>query len=543
MSYSNRSNKAAALLTEQGDCGSPSSPQRCSSKASNQELSQPNGNRDSNSVLASSGAVLDAFALSDMQTFANSTSAASFPVQGATRLSAAGAHGGIIFPFPEELVSDSVNKNIASTPRKREKLVVNDSYKGSKHSVAEHNELVQGSKRVDDIEIDAGPNDRVEKKNKDETGNETEEEKQVKKVEARVNENLPYRSIKTINIPKRSNQDKDTDAERRPQENDLTTWYGSMLYRESLITYFCDEVGLSYQKTANEATVLQCFPDGKVSSEWIRNRHLLSLDEQYNQYGLKNEADIPRPTAAEARRGLARLTKASSSIAAKNSTRVGQNKDAQGSAQLRTKNAEPRFVREAPARQLEMTQIVVWKDLYKCSFDQIRSFCKDDFDWVISSGQVAHFYHLVRPSAYGIKRYRNIQDSADREEVTNGQGTEVTLGISRGNASGEQQVHEKQVVKDPQTYNNVSDSQAVIGTGVANEVGPGNNTNCGTNAMPMSEAETVNFRLQMRVQPVVEGDFGNALTADVNNADCETTVDMDFQYDTEDSAVTHDPPA
>ncbi|KAL5379895.1 hypothetical protein DPSP01_008177 [Paraphaeosphaeria sporulosa] len=464
MSYIYQRDKMAILPADQGDGGCSTSPQRESTKASNRDLSQPNGDRDSTFAPASSDAVLKSFALSDMQNFANSTANASSSAQRAAGPLIAGAHGAIIFPFSEEQALDSVN-NPAGKSRKRGKLAVDGCPTDSKHSVAEHDELAQGSGEVEEMEVDAEPNDMREDQSEDEAEEETDEEKEVKKVEARVNDNLPYRSIKTINIPKRSYQDRGTNVEKRPQEDDPTTWYGTMPYRESLITYVCDEMGLSYQRTANEATVLQCFPEGKVSSEWIRKCHLLSLDEQYNQYGLKNETEIPRPTAAEARRGLPRAPRVSSGTAAKNSSQTGRNKAAQGFARPSFKNSEPRFVREAPSRQLEMTQIVVWRDLYKCSFDQIRGFCKDDFDWVISSDQVEHFYYLVRPSAYGSTGGRIAEDSTKQKDVEIDESVEaaaaaagILAGSFRSNDGGEQQIEKQQAATDPQTYNNVSGS-------------------------------------------------------------------------------------
>lgn len=425
MSSTNRRDNAATFPAERGNGSSSPSTQREPSKASNSDLPKSNGARDSNSIPESSSAVWKSFALSDLQVFTSSNSIASSSAQGAAGPSVTNAHK------DDRQEPDSVNNSLAGESRKRGKLAANDPRKRSKHSIAERDELAQGSGEVDDTENDTVPSNIAEKEYED-----------LKNVEAQVNAALPYRSIKTINIPKRSNQDKSTDAERRPQEDDSTTWYGTMSYRESLITYFCDEVGMSYEKTRSEDTVLQCFPDRKVSTEWVRQCHQNALNEQFVDFGLKDEADIPLPTAAESRRGQPRVMKekALSSTAAKNNNQAGQNKAVQESARPGIKNGEPRFVREAPARQLEMTSIVVFKDLYDLSFDKIRKLLREDFDWVISSDQVEHFYYLARPSAYGSKGHRNRQDFPDLEEMSRNESFEaaagIPVGMSRGNTGG-----------------------------------------------------------------------------------------------------------
>ncbi|KAF2444069.1 hypothetical protein P171DRAFT_521464 [Karstenula rhodostoma CBS 690.94] len=563
MSFTNRRDKATALPAERDNGGSSPSPQRESSKASNRHIAKSSSARDSNSALASSGAVVKSFALSDLQALRGSNSVAS-SAQGAAGPSVADAHGEVTTPFDneEEMTAgrvsfrlrspspvpeepDSVDDSPAAESRKRSKRPVNDSRKRSKHSVAEHDELAPGSGEIGHME---------EEETEDETEDESDEEKNL---EDTANNVLPYRSIKTIDIPKRSNQDKATDAERRPQKDDPTTWYGTMSYRESLITYFCDEVGMSYEKTRNEGAVKECFEDG-ISTEWIRKCHVAALLKQLNAYDLKDPADTPIPTAAEARRGKKRAAnkgkeKASSSTAAKNSTRAGQSKAAQGSieaaqgsAQLSVKNVEPRFVREAPARQLEMTAIVVFKDLYKMSFDKIRDMLREDFDWVIDSDQVEHFYHLVRPSAYGSKGYRNAQDSLAPENVAENKLVEtaaagILVGISQGSARGGQQVDEKQAIEFPSTNNDkIHGGQVAIGTGVGNGAGPGTSA---PRASSAREIEAGNALLQFRAQPVENGGVVTSPEADIEAAESEATIDMEYTYEDEDQTGTRGPAA
>lgn len=442
MSPKNRHGKAAGSPNEQSNGGGSSSPPRELSKASNGDRSQSHGTRKSHPTSTSASPALKSFAQNEFRASASSSLAASPSARGATQppmdhnhregnvaladgdeTTAGGASSRLRSMSPSQ-ESDIIENGLTSGV-KRSKLPLEAARKRSKHSAMDKGDLTPDSGYPEEMEIEVEPSnsggEEVDNGAEDESEEEQEDDK---KLEAKVNQALPYRSIKTIKVPKRSNQDnKGTDVDRQPQEKDPTTWYGTLQYRDSLIMYFCDEVGMSYNKTRNEAAILQTFPGGEVSSEWIRKRHLRSLYEQFKQYGLKDKADIPVPTAAESRRGIPRAPNKVKSQAGVDETVSSLIATAQVSAQPSEKQIEPRFVREAPARQLEMTAIVVWKDLYDFSFEKIRSMLKVDFEWIITPEQVENFYHVARPSAYGSKGHvEDQEDAPDQQDVPKDEG-------------------------------------------------------------------------------------------------------------------------
>jgi hypothetical protein len=558
MSSPNRRGKAATLPSKRGNSGDSSSPQRESSKTPSQNIAESNVAHDlttsSNPGSHNPNTAASSSARPATTLLASAPEVAGRPI--------ADAHGEVVAPFgnSEETTAGresflpgslstappetSVDNSSAVGSRKRFQSPVGGTPKRSKLSIAEPDEPGE----IGDVEDDAAEEENEEEESEEVNEGMNEEEKKEANKKAKeegeqLDKLVPYRSIKTIKVPKRSNADKLKPSERQPQKGDKTTWYGTMTYEDSMLTFFCDEERLSYTKTSKEEA-FKNLSSKPICNEWVRRRHVAALLQQAQTYGAKDEQDIPTPTAAEARRGKKRgpgkgKEKASSSTDAKGkgaaSNTPAETDTAQGSTQ-------PRFVREAPIRRLEMTAIVVFKDLYAMSFEKIQDILEKDHNWKVDLEQIEQYYNYARPAAYGSKPsgHRGNEGVTDQEQTLENKSAEaaagILVGLAQGRAGGG--VGEKQAVEVSQTNNNNHGDQVVFGTGVGN----GLDTNA-TQSHSVREIEAGNALLQLRAQPVVK-----APEANVEAAESETTIDMDIDYDNEDLyiqdlPVTRGPPA
>ncbi|KAJ4348232.1 uncharacterized protein N0V89_009604 [Didymosphaeria variabile] len=426
---------------------------------------------------------------------------------------------------------NGLDNTSAVVSRKRSKAPADEPRKRSKHLVSAHDEPAQDTGEGGGLEGKAMADNDV-------VGEEQEEQ---------ADQVLPYRSFKPIKLPKRSNQDASKLYDRQPKAEAPSTWYGTMSYEDSIITFLCDEEGLSYQDTVKRFK--KVFPNG-LSVEMIRKRHIAALDKQLQEYGLKDPEDVPVATEAEERRGKkrgAKKEKASSNTNANNNqinqavqgkgqassapttaeTAQGTIEAAQGPARLSLDGAQPRFVRDAPFRQLEMTAIVVCRDLFGMEFPEIRDLLNIRFRWSLSPSKIIQYYHFARPAAYGSLEfgYRNIEDFPEQGELDEKKRIEavanILVGLSRGGAMGEQQV-----VKNPQTNSKAGDGQEATG--------PGNVDSANSNATQTyheREVDVGKALLQLRAQPVEK---------DMTAKSREATIARHHDYDNKDPTGTRD---
>lgn len=250
--------------------------------------------------------------------------------------------------------------------------------------------------------------------------------------ETPIDELLPYRSIKTIAVPPRPN------SEQEPVKDDPSTYYGDMDYVDSMMTYWLDEVGYGYQKTAELCTD----KIKKYTYEGVRKRHIAALQTHYRKYGLKPLADIPSPINEKAKnRGKPRaLKKAVDKYVAESQGRTGTSKtstidssDVQWTSGLHSSNeALPIYVREAPFRQIEATAIVVCRDLFKMEFSQIRDLMDKSYGFTESEKTIENYYQAARPSAWGSRYhgYTNIDKNLDQETLAEKKDSEAAFKAS-----------------------------------------------------------------------------------------------------------------
>lgn len=405
--------------------------------------------------------------------------------------------------------TDSVVSTLDVGPRKRSKAPGETPRKRSKRSTKEHHGRTEQSGDLDDIEGNISLN--IQAKNEDNA----EPTDQI----------MPYRSYRVIKLPERSNQHKKKSNERMPQKDDPSTWYGTMPYKDSMITFWCDEMRLSYEKTQSNIKVEGVFPEG-LTMEQIRKRHLAALEKQLKIYGFKDAKDIPVPTEVELRRGRPHQCKSSGEAT------QGSNRDARGSARPTLNVAQPEFVRDAPFRQLEMTSIVVFKDLLGMSFEQIRSTMNKNFDWVLERNQIVQYYNFARPSAYGSKSGNfNIDDCPDQEEVQenpHAQEADSLVRLAQGATSSGREVAKKEKDYQPlHLRSKGSGGQKAIGSVKAHAAAE----NTTVRAPNQRELEAGQALLQLKQQPTKTDEAMRDFRFDHGDAESDSTLDMKYGHD------------
>ena len=254
-----------------------------------------------------------------------------------------------------------------------------------------------------------------------------------------VKENLPYRSYRCLNLPERRN------PKEPPVEGDPSTYYGTMDYLDSATTYWCDQKGLSYEKAAEII--------GRITYEGLRRRHLKALATQFEKYGLKDDGDIPDPKHWVMNRGKRHViknsgpqvdadqddhrTNMSSSVATLPIALKDLVQYTSESTEMMPGQTVPIFVREAPFRQLEMTAIVVCRDLFNMKFWQIQKLMEKSYDFPLSAKEVECCYHATRPAAYGSKYHgysnvnRNLDQNLLKEKEEIWAAAKALMAISR----------------------------------------------------------------------------------------------------------------
>ena len=246
-----------------------------------------------------------------------------------------------------------------------------------------------------------------------------------------IDELIPYRSIKTIAVPERSN------PESEPVEGDPKTYYGDMNYVDSMMTYWLDEVGYGYQKTAELCTE----KIKRYTYEGVRKRHIATLQVHLRKYGRKDSADTPPPINEKVKnRGKPRaLKKTTTKSAVDNRVDTGTgrtqtigNADTQWTSGSTSADTNlPIYIREAPFRQIEATAIVVCKDLFGMEFSQIRDLMEKAYQFP-KNENIENYYHAARPSAWGSKYhdYTNIEDNLDEHALSEKKNSEAAIKAS-----------------------------------------------------------------------------------------------------------------
>lgn len=281
---------------------------------------------------------------------------------------------------------------------------------------------------------------------------------------------LPYRSYRCLNLPERFN------PQEPPVQGDPSTYYGTMTYDQSIITYWCDQRGFSYKKTME-------IVDNSTNHETLRQSHVKALREQYEKYGLKENDDIPEPTHRAMHRGKKRAGRKSGPKTAVNDQSdprinvfpaIGSLSPTMvqyitGPTQKGAEKALPIYVSEAPFRQLESTAIVICKDLFNMEFSEIRKLMETSYNFSMSATEVESYYHAARPVTYGSRYhgYSSVDGRLDPELLSEKNeiraAAEALMALSRhGMADAQSQQGNRQQQPPVKIWQTMKDGKARV---------------------------------------------------------------------------------
>lgn len=272
--------------------------------------------------------------------------------------------------------------------------------------------------------------------------------------------NLPYRSIKAINMPPRIGLVPGK-VPPMPDRNNLP--FGDTEdYYNSLILHWCDEHEVGYGTAAGLYN--EMFPEDKITDEAVRRRHIRSLQRLAKKYGAKPADQIGPVGQKVLRRGKSRAPALSGIVAEVNRSADSAHADGPGDATTVTaattapdppqpENALPHRLtaphrtiqakRKQKSKDFEKACIVVWKDSLKMDFKAIRDKLESEYKWSLGLGTVEKYYYQTLDRVHGTVRQHvegdQDEEAEDGQEVAGAADGEVAEDVVAGKdeASGQ----------------------------------------------------------------------------------------------------------
>ena len=271
-----------------------------------------------------------------------------------------------------------------------------------------------------------------------------------RRLKARLEEtvDIPYQTIKAINMPPRAGGVKAQD-QIPPAPVQGTFPYGNTEdYKSSMIIYWLDEEEHTYGTTTTLFN--KTFPQDKITDNAIRRRHIRALQRLLKRYGAKPIDQIGPVGKNVLRRKKARAPKLSEIVPEFDQTAAATQSEEHGDVFTSLSTSKISATPELPltplttpsdaqgikskaqkSREFEKACIVVWRDAEKMDFKAIQDRLEKERNWSLGLKTVEKYYHQALDRVHG-----NL--GVDGEEGEEGGADGIDDGIM---ASGEVRDH------------------------------------------------------------------------------------------------------